>query len=413
MNRPLTALLAGLEALLVAGIGIGSLLVPLTALWAFQYELRVDWTVFYRAAADAWLLGHGVDLRFALDPAVAARLGLPGAGEPFVVTVAALGVALATALLAARAGARLRQSDHPRLGVAVAVVCFAVLSAAVALTAGTAAAQPSRWQGVLLPTLVFLGGLAIGWRFRAPAAAGGGLLARLRIPRDWVVLVGHGIRAGLAAAAALLAAASAAVAVLLVLGYSTVIALYESLQGDVLGGAALTVGQLALLPDLVVWAAAWLVGPGFSLGAGSSVSPLGTTLGPVPGLPVLGALPAGDFAWGFLGLAVPLVAAFLCGAVLRPRLDRILLVPPAPGELVVAGAAAGVAGGATVALLALAASGAAGPGRLAHVGPDPLLVGLVAALEIGLAATLGLLSGRSRARGASAEPVRVAAETRR
>src|SRR3954447_23611791 len=106
MNRPFTALLAGLEALLGAGIGFGVLLVPLTALWAIQYELGVDWSVFYRAAADTWLLGHGTDVRFALDPAVAAAVGLPGAADPFVVTVGALGPALVTALLAVRAGGR-------------------------------------------------------------------------------------------------------------------------------------------------------------------------------------------------------------------------------------------------------------------------------------------------------------------
>ena len=34
MNRPLTALFAALEALLVVGIGVGISLVPLTILWA-------------------------------------------------------------------------------------------------------------------------------------------------------------------------------------------------------------------------------------------------------------------------------------------------------------------------------------------------------------------------------------------
>src|SRR5215218_3157789 len=139
MNRPLTALLAGLESLLVAGIGFGALLVPLTALWAFHYELGVDWGVFYRAAADTWLLGHGVDVRFALDPSLAAALGLVGAGDTFVVTIGALGVALTTALLAARTGSRLRQTDHARLGIAVAITVFALLSAVLTLTAGTAA----------------------------------------------------------------------------------------------------------------------------------------------------------------------------------------------------------------------------------------------------------------------------------
>src|SRR3954471_4990579 len=113
MNRLLTALLAGLESLLVAGIGFGALLVPLTALWAFQYELAIDWGVFYRAAADTWLLGHGVDVRCPLDPALASAIGLPAAGDALLGTGGRLGVALAAAALAAGTGSRLRHSDHP------------------------------------------------------------------------------------------------------------------------------------------------------------------------------------------------------------------------------------------------------------------------------------------------------------
>ncbi|WP_210507309.1 DUF6350 family protein [Naasia sp. SYSU D00057] len=400
MNRPLTALLAGLESLLVVGIGFGALLVPLTALWAFQYELGVDWGVFYRAAADTWLLGHGVDVRFALDPALASALGLAGAADAFTVTIGALGLALATALLAARTGSRLQHTDHPRLALTVAVVVFALLSAVLVFTAGTPAAQPSRWQGVLLPTAVFVAGLAVGWRLRTRGEPGS-LLARAGIRGDRAALLREGARAGAAAVASLLAASAVLVAVLLAFGYAQVVTMYESLQGDVLGGAALTLGQLAILPNLVLWAAAWLVGPGFAIGAGSSVSPLGTVLGPVPGLPILGALPAGDLSWGFLGLLVPLVPAFVCAALLRPRLDRALGLPASPVECAAAGAAAGATGGLVLGLLTWAASGSAGPGRLSEVGASPLLVGLVAALEFAVAVTLGLLSSRRR----STEPL--------
>ncbi|WP_210479673.1 DUF6350 family protein [Naasia sp. SYSU D00948] len=412
MNRPLTALLAALESLLVAGIGFGVLLVPLTALWAIQYELGIDWAVFYRAAADTWLLGHGVDIRFTLDPVVAAALGLPGAAEPFHVTIGALGIALLTALLAVRAGGRLFETDHRRLAAVTAIAVFGLLSLVLALTAGTPAAQPSRWQGVVLPLAVFVAGLAVGWHRRRGVPLRNPLL-RLPIAPGWAVLLGEGARAGVAAIAGLLAAASVAVAVLLVLGYATVVSLYEALQGDVLGGAVLTLGQLALLPDLVIWAAAWLTGPGFSLGAGSSVSPLGTALGPVPGLPVLGALPAGDLAFGFLGLAVPLAVAFLCGALLRPRLDRTLLLPPAVPELLAAAGAAGVAGGVVLGLLCWAASGAAGPGRLASVGPDPLLVGVVVALEVAVAVALGLLTAGRRSASVGSGTASLSEELRR
>ena len=50
MNRRLTALFAAFEALLVVAIGVAVPLVVLTALWAFQYGLQLDWAIFWRAA---------------------------------------------------------------------------------------------------------------------------------------------------------------------------------------------------------------------------------------------------------------------------------------------------------------------------------------------------------------------------
>jgi len=51
-----------------------------------------------------------------------------------------------------------------------------------------------------------------------------------------------------------------------------------------------------------------------------------------------------------------------------------------------------VVGGLILGMLAAFSAGAAGPGRLEHIGPDALQVGLFAAIEIGLAAALGLVT---------------------
>ncbi|MFD1714631.1 DUF6350 family protein [Amnibacterium flavum] len=404
MNRPLTALFAALEALLVVGIGLGILLVPLTALWAFEFDLQIDWTVFYRAAADLWLIGHGVDVRFALDlPLVAGATP----GEPFVVTIAALGLALLTALLGVRAGRRLLETDHPGTAITVTLGTFAGLSAIIALTAGVGAAQPSRWQGVLFPTLVFTVGIILGAVIpsgevrRRPTSSRPSPFARLaeatldRLPEGAIQWVSWSLRLGGVAAAGLMAVAAILVAGLLVIGYSTVITLYESLQSGVLGGAALTIAQLALLPNLVIWAAAWLVGPGFAIGTGSSVSPVGTALGPVPSLPVLGAIPTTDSAFGFLGLAAPIVVAFLAGALLRSRLNAGWRGELSTATVIGLGVSGGVVAGVALGLLSWAAAGSAGVGRLTDIGSDPWLVGAFAALETAVAMTIGLVvSGR-------------------
>ena len=48
--------------------------------------------------------------------------------------------------------------------------------------------------------------------------------------------------------------------------------------------------------------------------------------------------------------------------------------------------------GVILGVLSWFASGGLGPGRLADVGPNPWAVGLWAALEIGVAATIGVLA---------------------
>lgn len=427
MNRPLTALFAALEALLVVGIGIGIPLVPLTFLWAFQYGLQLDWTVFWRASADIWILGHGGDVLLTLDPVTAILVGFDGAGKPFVVSIAALGLALLTVLLALRTGRRIAETPFERMGAVVAIATFALLSLGIVVSSLHRFARPSIWQGVLLPTLVFTIGLLIGVAGtrrrleRMPAAVrsarsvGGtdavGPAGRIRSwwrdqPAGQRTVLAQGLRGGAAAAAALVAVSGILLTLMIVVNYGQVIALYEGIHAEVLGGIAITLGQLAFLPNLVVWTAAWLVGPGFAIGTGSSVGPLGTSLGPLPAVPVFGALPTGDLALGFLGLLVPVIAGFLAGVAVRPAVLRGLgdrspaspnLSSPAGSPvlpLVMTGLAIGIVGGVLLGLLAWVSGGAAGPGRLADVGPNALLVGLFAALEFGVPATIGLLVGR-------------------
>ena len=400
MTRRLTLLFASLEALLVVAIGVAIPLVPLTITWAAHFGFGVDWLVFWRAAVDAWLLGHGVDVAFTLDPLLATALGMPAAGEPVRVTIALLGFALLTALLGVRAGGRIAETGHRLLGGGAAVAVFAALSLAVTWSALHASARPSLVQGLLLPAAVFGAGILIGLlrAGRSPVAGSPGNRVR-----DWIdgrspelrAGAAAALRAGIGAVALTTAAAALLVAALFFVRFSDMIGLYEALHTEVVGGIALTAGQLALTPNLVLWAVSWLVGPGFAIGAGSFVSPVGTALGPLPALPVLGALPTGDSILGFAGLLVPVVAGFVAGVAVRPALVRELGGLRVTEVLGVA-RGAGVGGGLLTGFLAAASGGSAGPGRLAQVGPDPLAVGLFAALELGLAVGVGLAAASRR-----------------
>jgi hypothetical protein len=386
MNRMMSALFSALEAVIVVAVGLAIPLAPLTVLWGAQYGFAPNWTGFWRLAADAWLLGHGADIHVTLPAATASASGLAGAGEPFTLTIAVLGFSLLTLLLARRAGKRIAETDHRLLGEIVAVVVVAALSFGVSVSAVNTAARPSIVQGTILPTLVFVIGLLLARTDELPEWT--------RWQPDTRAIVATALRGGTAAAAAVLTAAALAVAVLLLANYAQIITLYENLHTEALGGLALTIAQILFLPNLVIWAASWLIGPGFAIGAGSTVSPLSTTLGPIPSIPVLGALPQGDLPFAFVGLVVPVLAGFLVGALLRgPLAARIRSTPPVTWMLG-AGLGTGIVGGAMLGLLAWASAGSMGPGRLQQAGPDPVAVGLLAALELGVAAVLGMVASR-------------------
>jgi hypothetical protein len=402
MNRSLTALFAAFEAALVVAIGIGISLAPLSVVWAAQFGFQIDWTVFWRASVDIWLLGHGADLTLTLDAVPAAALGLPGAEASFPLTIAAIGFAVLTAVLGVRAGRRVAETSHLLLGELVAIGTFAGLSLLVTLSAQHPLAQPSLVWGALAPTLVFAGSVVVGTlRAHRPAtdAAVGSVRARLaaalpRISPRVRSTIAASARGGAAAATAVIGAAAVLLGVLLAVNYAQVVRLYESLHTEVLGGIALTLAQLAFVPNFVMWVASWLVGPGFAIGTGSTVSPLATQLGPVPAIPAFGALPSGDLAFGFVGILVPVIAGFLAAAFARPAVVRGLGGRPRAGWLIATGLGMGVVAGAVLGALAAFSAGSAGPGRLVDVGPDPLAVALWAALEIGLAATAGLFAVR-------------------
>ncbi|WP_341952790.1 DUF6350 family protein [Salinibacterium sp. TMP30] len=390
MNRQLTLLFAAFEALLVVAIGIAIPLVPLTLLWGIHYGLAIDWTVFWRAAVDIWLVGHGVDITVVLDPTVSKSLGFAAASTPVTITMALLGFALLTVLLGVRAGRRVAETSHALLGTFASLATFGAASLVVTLSALHPVAHPSLWQGTLLPTVVFAVGLLIGSQVVNTRSRAVGPVRRwvLGWPAQVRTIVATSLRGGAIAAAGLLTVASIATMLAIITSYAEIIRLYEALHTEVLGGIAVTLGQIALLPNIIVWAASWLVGPGFAIGTGSTVSPLATSLGPIPAIPVLGALPTGDFAFGFAGLLAPVLVGFLVAAVLGPRIAGELR----RRELAIVAVGIGLTAATIIGLLVWASAGSAGPGRLNDVGPQPWVVTLWAFVEFSVAAGLGLLT---------------------
>ncbi|GAA1060313.1 cell division protein PerM [Agromyces bracchium] len=409
MRRTTIALLAALEATVAVLVGLGLALVPLMLLWAVHFGLAAPVDAFFRAAADAWLLGHGVDLVVQLDPATAATVGIAGADAPFTIGIALLGFAAITFLFGLRIGRRATATGTPVVGAVSAVLVTALLGAGLAVLVAHPIAQPVLWQAAVLPGLVMGGGVLAGvavafgrsgWATDATTSAVRDRLDTL----PFVAWAGirSAIRIGVGSAVGVIGVAAAMLAVRIVIDHPTIIGLYQTLGAGVDGGIVITLVELALLPNLVVWAASWMLGPGFAVGAGTLVSPSVTLIGPVPGLPILGALPADGAPLGVLWLALPVLLGF-GGAVLVGRGKRERDHEPWWATLAV-GAGAGVVAGLLMGALAWGSGGAVGPGNLVEVGPDALLVAGVTAASVGVGAIAGAFAARARSRGADDAP---------
>ncbi len=397
MNRLIVALLAAFDAIIVVATGLAAVLAPLTILWVLNLGPGAVWSALWPTTAKIWQLGHLVPIEVTLPADYLAATGIPADASTFVLSLAPLAFAGFTAIFAARSGARAARAGAWGTGVGAGTVTFAALTVALYLTSQTDLAVVTQWQALLLPVLVFalpalVGGIVGAWRL-----GDDGLIDGIRERADdhphW-----RGVPEGIAVGAGITLAGTVGLGALaLTVGLVTrgteVIALFEAAHVDVLGAVVLTIGQLAYLPTVVVWGAAFVAGPGFAVGQATTVSPAGTNLGIVPGVPILGVIPESGSAWLLLLVLLVVGLGVLAGLAARARLlrqgrdERML-----PRLIVLAGIVILSAGGA--ALLAVLASGSLGPGRLDTLGPEPGPFALAVAAEVAVGAAIVLLTPR-------------------
>lgn len=220
-----------------------------------------------------------------------------------------------------------------------------------------------------------------------------------------------GVSGVVAASVFALAGASVVLALQIVLRRGALTQLYEQLDADVFGGAVLTLGQLAFLPTLIVWVLVLACGGTVAVGVGTGISLAGATLGVMPAVPVLGALPEpGEFSpWLKALMAIPVVAVLL-GALLVARHAATLTVR----ERVIAWITYPLLLMAVLVLLAALSGGSIGSAQLSQIGPIltslmlplalivlvPSLV-VVVSVESGLAAWIGSVTRRAARASAS------------
>jgi hypothetical protein len=282
---------------------------------------------------------------------------------------------------------------------------YGVAALGISTAAYDSAIYPVAWQGVFFPTILFLTFQILGSVFGQPDEIFEGdvldqsperdrirgALNSLRLKLHWSIrsIMGPAFRAGTAITVMLLAVSAFTLAVLIAISWIDITRLYESVQVSILGAGVLTIGQLALIPNLVIFGAAWFTGVGFSIGAGSLISPLGSQVGPLPTIPVLGALPVGQLEFGMISIVVVLLAAFIATLAIRKSADEIRFeFATAWTAAISLGLSIALVTSIQMALLATIASGSAGPGRLVQVGVSPWLLALVVFVEVGVVATL-------------------------
>ncbi len=370
-------LVSGATAALWAGVlGLAVIAVPVLVVWAAAPHDQSTPQDALQIGGLAWLMAHGASLTTPDGDLSLLPLGLLAvpalllyrsghwAGRVAVDAARSAAAAVATlvATYAATAYVVSHLSHHAGSGADPASVLLG--SALLALTAGGLG--------------VVRGGQARGLALRPLTAA-----ARS-------VLRGAGV--GLAV---LLGGAAAVLAVALLAHAGRVVELVRAVAHGPAGVLSLLVLGLLLLPNAVLWAAAYSVGPGFAVGVATSVAPTGVRLGDVPSFPLLGALPGSGSApaVSLLAVLVPVLAGALVGLhAVRTRPDG-----DQPGAVVVPVRAAlsGLLAGVALGGLALLTSGSLGSGRMSVLGPDGWPVGLAAAVEVAAVAALtGWAAGR-------------------
>ncbi|MCD4535772.1 DUF6350 family protein [Nocardioides sp. cx-169] len=335
-----------------------------------------------RSGALGWLLAHG------------SGVSVQGAA----VTIVPLGVTVLCAWAIWRVGHRVGESvsghgpDATRIAdgerdltVPVATIVFALGYVATALVAvrlaGTPATSPDTGRVVLwsLVLTALAGGCAIAvgsgraaiWASFVPAWARAALAGCRRILVTWLVV------------------SLATFAVALVLDFSTAVNVMSQLHTDAGDATLFTLLSAMLLPNATIFSGAYLLGPGFTVGVGTLVSPGAVVVGPLPMFPLLAALPdAGPPAgWTTYLVAVPVLVAALGAAWAQRRVPTLRWE-----EGAVRGLAGGVLAGLVFGLLAAVAGGAAGPGRMRDVGPLAFDVLVYAVAAFGIGALLGGLA---------------------
>lgn len=400
MRAVLTAVIAAIEAAAVAVAVFALIAVPSILVWWLVLDLGAEPAELAAIVLSIWQLSHFVPMNITLAPEVALGLGLHAETLNFTLSLAPLGLTLVSVVLAIRSGWRFAaQGGVGAWSIAGGAIGFAV-AATVAALYNTVFALWPLFGEVVVPTVLYALSCAIGFVARSARegedwwlSAAEWLIQRVE---SALVTVKHlsenvaeTVRLAAAGLLALLGLAAIGTCSALLFGYVDIMSLGQSLHLDALGAVMLFVAQLVLLPIAWIWGMAWFAGPGFSIGTATSVSPFDTLVGPLPSLPLFGAIPD---AWGWAGGLAPMLVVALAAALGGFAGGRSMLRTASRLTSAAIPMSAAVLAGLAVVVITALATGSIGPGRLEAVGPAPWVVGLFVTIELGFGMTLGVFA---------------------
>lgn len=403
---PMPLWLQGVVELIVTALfSAVAVFAAMSAVWATKGFGDMEFSSVAAMSAHLWLLIHGVPLDLAA--AFGASAG--------TMTLVPLGLSILPLLLCYRSGRRLARASYEGeflIPVLSGSVTYALISSAMY---GWASPHPQPLQALnaaLVPLgIVVVGLMWGGYREARSLSRMVGVDTAEQISQmsqysrwagsyAWAV-----VRAAVVAAVAFVGLGALLLALGILGGWSQVVATYQELHAGAMGDTAVTLLQLGFLPNLVIYAMAWSTGAGFVFGAGTSIGLTSSTVGSLPMLPILGAIPDSLGGVGLLGLLVPVAAGAVAGWwFLREGEDHLdewvaLKVPFRPFSALLSSLALGVLTGVLTSLATLwlgwISYGSLGVGRFTEVGAEPLSFAVHTALWVGLGVALGNLLSRA------------------
>lgn len=382
------------------------IMLPLVAVYFSGGFLEDSFNIILQFAGFVWLMIHGVPIEVLnLGPEAD-----PGSASGWL-TLIPLGLALLPFLFCLRAGRRIARAsytDQLWQGLLGAFIAYGGIGAAVGALSNNSYGRVNILAAAFIPLIIAALGLIIGARREAGSWARlfgvdmAAYIQRISPHRRWAgSYVWHVVVAGFLGYVAAVGISGLLLTINLGLHWTEVANVYQELRPGPIGSAALTLVQLSLIPNAVFWVLSWISGGGFTLGTGSTLSTLETTVGPLPSIPMLASLPSGEMSHQWLFLLLPVAAGIMAGWYFLRGGENHLedwFARRIPFNMLSLGLSTaclslftGIVAGVLSLIGSWLSSGSLAIGRLVDIGPNLWLTAGALVLQVGVGTAIGYL----------------------